>query len=467
MHSPGSIAGWRNKQFYKSHNMKNNNDIGRRNFIKKTGLAAAAPLLMPLPSAAWERVPFANAKKRIALVGTGTRGSNAWARPIVERYRDHVELVALCDSNNKRMAFAQNYIGTQAPIYNASDFDKMIKVTRPDTVIVTTTDCFHEKYIIRAMELGCDVISEKPLVTDALQAQRIIDAEKRTGKSITTTFNARFGNESEEIKRILDSGELGRVISAEYHEFLDIHHGASYFRRWHGKKKFSGSLLVHKASHHFDQMNWWLGSDPKLVSAFGKVGYYGKNNAFRGTNCRTCSFKDSCDFYWDINTTRDKGLYLEGESEDGYLRDGCVWDEAIDTYDSMTVEVKYANDVLLSYSLNAFMPYEGQRIAFNCEKGRLDVRTYQNQPWEVADSFEFRITKNFGESQAYGLSSADGDHGGADDKLRNKLFLTDPAEGGSQIAGSRSGLLASLVGIAAVQSIETGTQQSIDALVSF
>ena len=447
--------------------MKNNNDIGRRNFIKKTSLAAAAPLLMPLPSTKWEPVPFANTKKRIALVGTGTRGSNAWAKPITERYQDHVELVALCDSNNRRMAFAQNYIGTKAPIYHASDFDKMIKATRPDTVIVTTTDCFHEKYIIRAMELGCDVISEKPLVTDAPQAQRIIDAEKLTGKRITTTFNARFGNESEEIKRILDTGELGRVISAEYHEFLDIHHGASYFRRWHGKKKFSGSLLVHKASHHFDQMNWWLGSDPKLVNAFGKVGYYGKNNAFRGKNCRSCSFKDSCEFYWDINTARDKGLYLEGESEDRYLRDGCVWDQAIDTYDSMTVEVKYANDVLLSYSLNAFMPFEGQRIAFNCEKGRLDVRTYQNQPWEVADSFEFRITKNFGESQVYGLSSADGNHGGADDKLRNKLFLTDPAEGSGQIAGSRSGLLASLVGIAAVQSIETGTQQSIDRLVTF
>ena len=448
-------------------NMKNNNDVGRRNFIKKTCLAAAAPLLMPLPSASWQPFLFTKVKKRIALVGTGTRGSNAWAKPIVQRYQDHVDLVGICDSNNKRMAFAQNYIGTKAPMYNASDFDKMIKETRPETVIVTTTDCFHEKYIIRAMELGCDVISEKPLVTDASQGQRIIDAEKRTGKQITTTFNARFGNESEEIKRILETGELGRVISAEYHEFLDIHHGASYFRRWHGKKKFSGSLLVHKASHHFDQMNWWLGSDPIMVNAFGKVGYYGKNNAFRGKNCRTCSFKDSCEFYWDINTARDKGLYLEGESEDGYLRDGCVWDEAIDTYDSMTVEVKYANDVLLSYSLNAFMPYEGQRIAFNCEKGRLDIRTYQNQPWEVTDSYEFRITKNFGESRAYGLSSADGDHGGADDKLRNKLFLTGPTEGNGQIAGSRSGLLASLVGIAAVRSIETGKQQSIDGLVTF
>ena len=76
-------------------------------------------------------------------------------------------------------------------------------------------------------------------------------------------------------------------------------------------------------------------------------------------------------------------LYVADEDANGYLRDGCVWDNDIDTYDSMSVEVKYANDVLLTYSLNTFMPYEGQRIALNGEKGRLDMRRYQRQPWKV------------------------------------------------------------------------------------
>ena len=67
------------------------------------------------------------------------------------------------------------------------------------------------------------------------------------------------------------SGKLGRIISAEFHEYLDVQHGASYFRRWHGKKRFLGSLLVHKASHHFDQMNWWLEAEPTVVHAFGGV----------------------------------------------------------------------------------------------------------------------------------------------------------------------------------------------------
>ena len=441
---------------------------GRRNFIKQTTMAAAAaPFSLSTADLLQEKKSLEKGKKRYALVGTGTRGSSSWAKPIVDNYGQHAELVALCDINHGRMAYAKNYIGTKAPTYHSSEFEKMIEETRPDTVIVTTTDCFHQEYTVRAMEMGCNVISEKPLVTEAQQGQNILDVEDRTGKKITTTFNARFGNEAEEIKKILLSGELGRVLSAEYQEYLDIDHGASYYRRWHGKKRFSGSLLVHKASHHFDQMNWWLDSEPQTVNANGKVGFYGKNNPFRGKNCRTCSFKSKCDFYWDIETYGSKGLYLSGEAEDGYLRDGCVWDNDIDTYDSMTVEVKYANDVLLSYSLNSYMPYEGQNIAFNCEKGRLEVRVLNAQPWEVPNTFEFRITKNFKDTKAYGLGHGTGTHGGADDKLRDKIFMPDQPDELNQMADSRAGVMSSLIGIAAVRSIETGEQVNIHDLVNF
>lgn len=441
---------------------------GRRDFIKKTGIAAAvAPFSLSTVSSKAKQNRPSEKKKRYALVGTGTRGSNSWAKILVDRYGQHAELVALCDINRKRMDYAKGYIGTKAHTYHSADFEKMINETKPDTVIVTTTDCFHEKYIVWAMEMGCDVICEKPLVTEVGQALNVIEAEKKTGKKVTTTFNARYGNDTEEIKKIMLSGELGRVLSAEYHEYLDTDHGASYYRRWHGKKRFSGSLLVHKASHHFDQMNWWLDSEPVLVNAYGKVGFYGKNNSFRGENCRSCSFKSKCDFYWDIDTYGAKDLYLSGESEDGYLRDGCVWDAEIDTYDTMTVEVKYANDVLLNYSLNSYMPYEGQNIAFNCEKGRLEVRIFDAQPWEVPNAFEFRITKNFGETKTFGLNRDVGTHGGSDDKMRDKIFLPDQPDELGQMAGSRSGLLSSLIGIAAVKSIETGQQVKIKDLVDF
>lgn len=441
--------------------------IDRRKFITNTSLAAAAPLFMPLAGAAAAKPIEPKGRKKMALVGAGTRGVNAWAQPIVDEYKDQIELVALCDINRSRLEYSKEYIGADVPLYHSSDFEKMINQTKPDTIIVGTTDCFHADYVTKAMELGCDVICEKPLVTEASQGQQMLDAEQRTKKKITTTFNARFGNSSEEIKRILSSGELGRVISAEFQEYLDTSHGASYFRRWHGKKRYSGSLLVHKASHHFDQMNWWLDAEPEVVNAFGDVAFYGKNNSFRGRNCRTCKFQSQCDFYWDINDYEDKGFYLSGEKEDGYLRDGCVWDNDIDTYDTMTVEVRYANDALLSYSLNAYMPYEGQFIAFNCEKGRLEVRNYDSQPWEVESESTFRMTKNFAGTKTWNVGHGEGTHGGADKKLRDRLFLPNQADPMNQVADSRSGLMSSLIGIAAGQSIESNQQVKIKDLIDF
>jgi len=166
-------------------------------------------------------------------------------------------MVGLCDINPKRLETAKKFINTNAKTYIAADFDKMIKETKPDYVIVTTTDSFHVDYIVRSMELGVNVISEKPIATEAEQCQRITDAEKRTGKRVTVGFNMRFMSGSLEMKKIIESGILGKILSVDFHEYLDTTHGASYFRRWHGKTKYSGSLLVHKASHHFDLVSVW------------------------------------------------------------------------------------------------------------------------------------------------------------------------------------------------------------------
>jgi predicted dehydrogenase len=439
----------------------------RRKFITNSVKIAALPLASTMSSAVATGSPSKD-KRKLAIVGTGSRGTSMWGKSVVERYSGQTEFVGICDANIKRAKYAQNLFAKNSPVYESKDFDKMIRETEPDTVIVTTTDAFHANYVTRALNLGCDVICEKPLVTDANQASEILTAEKNSGKKIFTTFNARFGNSTEEIKKILSSGELGRVISAEFQEYLDVSHGASYFRRWHGKIRYSGSLLVHKASHHFDQMNWWLDAEPSEVHAFGDVRFYGKNNPYRSSNCRGCPFSSKCDFYFDI--TKNKGhmdLYVNCEDVDGYLRDGCVWDNDIDTYDSMTVEVQYHNDVLLSYSLNAFMPYEGQRIAFNCEKGRLDVREYFRQPWSVESNSEFRLTKSFGETKTWGVKAGEGGHGGSDEKLKDLLFLPDVEDPLNQIADSRAGVLSSMIGIAARESIETGSRIKIADMIDF
>lgn len=434
--------------------------MDRRDFIQQTGLAAAG---LALQEALSSHIPPAK-KIRVAMVGTGVRGIGMWGIPVVKEFSDTVEFVGLCDINAGRVATAKKALGINCTTY--TDFDQMMKETKPDKLIVTTVDGTHHEFIIRGMEYGADIITEKPMTIDEKKCEAILEAEKRTGKKITVTFNYRYAPHRQKIYELLREGVIGKLTSVDFHWYLDVYHGADYFRRWHRLRKNSGSLLVHKATHHFDLLNWWIDSDPEEVVAYGSLDFYGKNNSFRHTHCRTCPHKTSCSFFWDI--TKDKNLmnlYVANESFDGYLRDGCVFKEDIDIFDKMAVQMKYANKVQVSYSLTAYSPYEGYRISFNGTKGKLDAWIKERQPWEEPAIDEIQVTSNFGKRTTYPLSNKEEGHGGGDVRLRKQVFTPgeDPLR---QSAGSRDGSMACLIGIAARNSIDSGMPIKISSLTS-
>jgi predicted dehydrogenase len=370
----------------------------------------------------------------------------------------------LCDHNGKRVEAAKKMIGTPAPTF--TDFDRMIKETRPDTVTVTTVDATHARYIIRAMELGCDVMSEKPLCTDEDQARAILDAQKKTGKKITVTFNARHGLKDKKVKELLMRKAVGDLISVDFHEYLDTSHGADYFRRWHRLRERSGSLWVHKSTHHFDLVNWWLDADPVEVSAFGGLNHYGRKGPFRHTHCRPCPHKAECAFHWDI--TKDPklvALYVDAESADGYHRDGCVFREDVNIPDTMNAVVRYSNGTTMSYSVNTFMPIEGYRLAFNGTKGRLEVRDYERQPWDPGEESEIHVVRNFGQRVKIEVPAPEGGHGGGDDRLRDVIFRQTTVPDHMRLPGSRAGAMSCLTGIAARKSADEGRPVKIAELV--
>jgi predicted dehydrogenase len=211
-------------------------------------------------------------KRRFAQVGLGGR-SFMYSHAVAGGYKDTCELVGLCDNNaarlRQRVEWAKQQ-GPEVPAYGDKDFDQMIAETKPDCVIVTTKDCHHDEYICRAMELGCDTITEKPMCTHDTKCQRIIDTQHKTGKQCRVTFNYRYSPPRTQIKDLLMSGIIGDLLSVDFHWMLDLHHGADYFRRWHRNKANSGGLLVHKATHHFDLVNWWLSAIPTTVFALGR-----------------------------------------------------------------------------------------------------------------------------------------------------------------------------------------------------
>jgi predicted dehydrogenase len=458
-------------------------EFSRRDFLKVSAIAGTGAMFANSSYA--NIISSMNSKKKYVLVGLGHR-SQLWQDAIYKSFSDSNEIVGFCDTNIGRMKYYQEYAnkitGKSISIYAANDFDKMIKETKPDTVIVTTVDATHDYYIVRSMELGCDVITEKPMTTDEKKCQQIIDAQAKYGKKIIVGFNYRYSPSRTQVKDILMSGEIGNILSVDFHWMLNTHHGADYFRRWHSQKKYSGGLMVHKATHHFDLINWWLSAVPVSVYANGKREFYTPETIKRfglsgyHERCHTCPEKQKCGFELDLSkNARLKALYLDNEQYDGYYRDKCVFRPEIDIEDTMNVIVKYNTNATLSYSLNAFNSWEGYYVIFNGTNGRLEHKI-EEKIYIAGDGTEQGGIKEGGEYtkvfplrgpvKDYKIPKAEGGHGGGDNVMLNDIFNPNKStDKYIRVADQKGGAYSILTGIAANNSIASGNQIMIDDLV--
>lgn len=451
--------------------------VRRRSVIG--GMAAgAAALAAPGVRAA------APARKRFVIVGSGHR-SRMYQDAIWGPHKDTAELVAVCDKNPGRAAYVQKraaVAGAAPPRpYLHTDFDRMVQEMKPDALIVTTPCAIHAEYIVRGLDLGLEVITEKAMTTTPELAQRILDATKRNGRHIRVTFNYRYSPFRTQVKELLMSGEIGDILSVDFHWLLDTVHGADYFRRWHSHKSISGGLMVHKATHHFDLVNWWLSAMPVSVNATGKREFYtpamAKRLGLQGEHqrCRTCPEKAECGFYLDLEADPAlKALYVDNEHYDGYYRDQCVWRGAIDIEDTMNVIVGYDSGATLSYSLNACNAWEGYQIAFNGTRGRLEHSlveatwvTGAAPPGSDIERASIRVMPLRGTPRTVPVRLGEaGGHGGGDAVMLAELFGTAAPDPTLRAADERAGAASCLIGIAANRCFETGQPVRIADLVT-
>ncbi|MDB5328646.1 MAG: Gfo/Idh/MocA family oxidoreductase, partial [Phycisphaerales bacterium] len=279
---------------------------------------------------------------------------------------------------------------------------------------------------------------------------------------------------------------IGRPTAVDFAWTLDTRHGADYFRRWHREKDKSGGLLIHKASHHFDLINWWIDSYPQRVFAMGALQFYGKANAAeRGEQY-------SYDRYTGVAAAKDdpfalrlddrpslKALYLDAEADSGYVRDRNVFGEPITVEDTMAVTAKYQSGVILNYSLICYSPWEGMRVSITGTKGRVEYFDYHSshiiagQSDAELSAEQNKKTENtltlfpmFGTPQNIEIRKGAGGHGGGDAGILDRIFNPDlPPDPLERDATHTDGAAAIVVGIAANRSMETGQAVNCDDII--
>jgi predicted dehydrogenase len=444
------------------------------------------------------------------MVGAGAR-AEMFVRSLVSDHADRAELVALADPNPARIRAHNRWLEElgHAPVaaYHPDEFGAMLEKERVDSVIVTSVDRTHVTYVLAALQAGRSVISEKPMTTTAEYCQQILraarEARERSGATMSVSFNYRYNPVHERVRQVLASGVLGRVGSVHFEWLLDVRHGADYFRRWHRDRLNSGGLLVHKASHHFDLVNWWLSVRPVRVYAHNQLFFYGSDAAgvehgyARGYD-RAHGAADAEDdpFALDLSANpRMRELYLQAEAEDGYIRDRNVFAPGVSIDDDMAVLVQYDTGATMTYHLNAYAPYEGYRFVVNAARGRLELEVVEN---DYVDPVAARTVKGGPGSQKatvtiHGVNAAvesghtrvsvhpfwspsydvdlppleRGGHGGGDARMTADLFsgaaeVVDPL---GRRATERDGALALLTGLAANASAASGRAVDVAELI--
>ncbi len=414
-------------------------------------------------------------KKRIAIAGTGTRALN-FADGILKRCADYSELVSLYDLNRGRMQGFSHLIGREVPAF--TDFTEMVRAAKPDTLVICTTDCTHPEMVEIAFEHGLDVIVEKPMAMSRDGIERIRNAELKFNRQVVVTFNMRFAPYSARIKEIMMEKPIGEIFTVSAEWFIDRTHGNEYFHRWHNRMSNGGGLLVHKATHNFDLLNWFLDAVPSEVFAWGRLAQFGKAGKLRGPRCRDCQYIDECPAAMksslddqDLNPGSDadifKNLYFDAETEDGYFRDQCCFDPNIDIYDTMNAMIKYQNGIQVSYALNAYSPWQGYKITFTGEKGAIEVGTVNpgTRPAGYDTPDVIRIitgtTRKNIALQEIKLEQSDTPHGGGDYAMFDHLFGAPGPDPLGQTAGFQAGAASALVGICANESIASGKPVTI------
>ena len=385
-------------------------------------------------------------KLRVAIIGTGSRGTGCFGK--ILSGRKDVEIAALCDPNPVRMRGAAKILGITPNFYTT--MEEMSQKETLDGVIITSPDAFHHDCAIAALNLGWNVLIDKPLATNVKDGKEIIELAKKVGKTVMIGFNLRHHAVLKRLKEIIDAGTLGKVFLAENREFYGG--GRTYMARWNRLFSMTGGLWIHKASHDFDIFNWLLGfPKPVRIASFAAVNALNpegipfelENGIQPGPDCNSCHYKNICKDKWLLNESELEQWGPEAVKEDGYVKNLCIFTSEKDNHDNGLCILEYENNVKVSL-FETFVGNKGdRRYTINGDKAIAEASLTERR---------ITITPRWGgEITTIVLPAEEGGHGGADPELVDTFCKILRGEA-SSTSTAEHGLLATALGQAAEMS---------------
>ena len=373
----------------------------------------------------------------VAIIGLGGRGGYAYG-PYLMDHPEKFKIVAVCDIDHVRLdKWGDIY---KLPKENRFDNEEDFwKEKRADVIFITTMDRLHIRMAKKALELGYNILLEKPLSDSKEEIDDLVASAHKANRIIMVCHVLRYTVWINKCKELIDKGEIGRLVTIDHTENVVYWHEAHSFVRgnWH-KREDCAPMIMAKCCHDLDLLQYFAHSRCKYISSMGDLRFFKKENKPKDSadRCTNCKYMETC-------TYSAKRIYVDGfigcgrrqvfpftlisddypvteESMWKSIREGrygkCVFACDNNVVDNQTVIMTFENGITATLKMEAFVRDGGRDIRFLGTDGEIDLREGQNT---------ITLKKFTGDTQVWKINELTDDlegHGGGDHRMLDKLY---------------------------------------------
>lgn len=384
-------------------------------------------------------------KLKVILIGVGNRGKTY--TDIMRGLPEQFELVAIADPIDDRRLHKQKRWGLPDDMVFTDWRPLLEKGKIADLAVIATMDREHFGPAMKCIELGYDLLLEKPIAPTLEECREITRAATAKGTKVVICTVLRYTRIFNAIKSVIDSGRLGKIMSINHEEGVgNIHQTHSFVRGNWGNAERSSDMLLQKSCHDIDILQWLIGKKCKKVQSFGTLSYFTEENAPEGAaeRCIDCPVADSCMYnavkiYFDDKENRwfrTTSTHKVEPTDDDVMEalrttqyGKCVYKCDNNVVDHQVVNMLFEDDITITFTMNAFNK-GGRFLHVMGTKGELRAAMDESTPITVYD-FATDTTETVDSTKA--KDGINGGHGGGDGGIIGALYayLNGTYEGNS------------------------------------
>lgn len=403
-----------------------------------------------------------NQPKTVAILGAGGRGRGFAS--LVSSMPHLGKVVAVAEPRDDyRKSVAETYSVPSSHVFKTWQ-EFITKPKMADAVVIATMDRDHVVPAVKCMELGYDILLEKPMGVSLDECKRIEAAQRKAGCILGVCHSLRYAKGFRTLKELVDSGAIGRIMTVDQVEGVGLYHQAHSFVRgnW-GNEGRSTFMLLAKSCHDVDYLAYLVGKPCISVASYGALSYFKRENAPANSTERCtdpCPAEPSCPFsslkqyvytdrtrWWGDVVSLDHSVeaHLEAVKTGPYGR--CVWKCDNDVVDHQVVAMQFADDITVTFTMTAFAEGIGRRTRVHGTKGYAE---FTEEGLWIKDFTSRNV-------QTVKIAPEPGGHGGGDARIvREWLQALHTRDDSNIVANAQESLRSHAIVFAAEKSRREG-----------